>query len=138
METREHVSWRMSRIRGKDTKPELTVRRLAYAMGYRYRLHCKEVKGKPDLVFKGRRKAIFVHGCFWHSHESADCRIAHIPKSNSEFWRSKLDRNKSRDEMVQRALTDAGWTSLVIWECQLKNLETLAVAVRAFLDSPDQ
>ncbi|MBX5082675.1 DNA mismatch endonuclease Vsr [Rhizobium lentis] len=136
MESKEHISWRMSRIRGKNTAPELSVRRLTFSMGYRYRLHCKEIIGRPDLVFKKRKKAIFVHGCFWHGHDAESCRIAHMPKSNSAYWQAKLERNAARDASVQQTLRHAGWDCLVIWECQLKDGENLATAIKMFLGQP--
>ncbi|MGO7043311.1 very short patch repair endonuclease [Rhizobium acaciae] len=133
MESKEHISWRMSRVRGKNTAPELSVRRLIYSMGYRYRLHCKEIRGKPDLVFKSRQKAIFVHGCFWHAHDDENCKIAHMPKSNSAYWRAKLERNAARDAEIQRTLNDAAWRYLVLWECQLNDQERLAATLQTFL-----
>ncbi|NKK71923.1 DNA mismatch endonuclease Vsr [Rhizobium leguminosarum bv. viciae] len=133
MESKEHISWRMSRVRGKHTTPELLVRRLIFSMGYRYRLHSKEIPGKPDLVFKGRRKVILVHGCFWHNHESDACKIAHAPKSNGAYWQAKLQRNRARDVAVRQMLIDAGWTCLVLWECQLKDEANLKATIQSFL-----
>ena len=126
-------SERMSRVRGKDTKPELTVRRLVHAMGYRYRLHRKTLPGKPDLVFPGRRKVIFVHGCFWHRHPDPKCRLARLPKSKREFWVPKLEGNRKRDEKNQSCLSELGWNSLVIWECQIRDTEMLRSRIREFL-----
>ena len=122
----------MSRIRGKDTKPEMRVRRLVHGMGYRYRLHAKELPGRPDLVFRPRRKAIFVHGCFWHRH--AGCSANRIPKTRAHYWRAKLDRNVERDRRNEVALRAMAWGVLVIWECETKgDLEKLAQKIRAFL-----
>jgi len=125
-------SERMSRIKGKNTKPELIVRSLIHRMGYRYRLHGKGLPGRPDLVFTGRRKVIFVHGCFWHRHEG--CRLARLPKSRLDFWRPKLEANAERDKEVERRVTELGWKILIIWECEVKNEAALAPRVRAFLD----
>ena len=108
----------MSRIRGKATKPELLVRHWLWSHGYRYRLNVKSVPGKPDIVLRKYRTAIFVNGCFWHGHE--DCRLYSIPKSNTDFWMAKIQRNRERDQEEYKALHDAGWQVVVIWECQLK------------------
>ena len=122
----------MSRIRGKDTKPEMRVRRLVHGMGYRYRLHAKGLPGRPDLVFRPRRKIIFVHGCFWHRHSG--CSANRIPKTRADFWRAKLDRNVERDRRNDAALRADGWGVLVIWECETKSdHEQLAQRIRAFL-----
>ena len=122
----------MSRIRGKDTRPEMRVRRLVHGMGYRYRLHAKELPGRPDLVFRPRRKAIFVHGCFWHRH--AGCSANQIPKTRSDYWRHKLDGNAERDRRNEAALRAAGWSVLVIWECETKgDPDRLARRIRRFL-----
>ncbi len=116
--TKSQRSAVMRRVKGKDTSPEMAVRRLLYAAGYRYRLHRKDLPGKPDLVFPGRRKVIFVHGCFWHGH---DCRRgARQPKTNTEYWRAKIGRNVERDAKTRAALSKRGWNSLIVWECELK------------------
>ena len=121
----------MARVKGKDTKPELKLRRLAHAMGYRFRLHRKDLPGSPDLVFPGRRAVIFVHGCFWHGH---DCpRGARQPKQNAEYWIAKIARNRSRDAAAQAALTEQGWRVGVFWECEMKNPDLLAARLKAFL-----
>jgi len=107
----------MSRVRSKDTKPELAVRRLIHAMGYRYRLHGGKLPGRPDLVFASRRKVIFVHGCFWRRHPR--CRNTRFPKSRRAFWETKLKENRRRDLRNQRRLRGLGWKFLVVWECQI-------------------
>lgn len=116
----ERRSANMRAVRSKDTKPEMLVRRAVYALGYRYRLHRRDLPGKPDLAFIGKRKAIFVHGCFWHQHE--DCREASKPKSNGGYWGPKLARNVERDANNVDALHRAGWQTLIIWECDMANL----------------
>jgi DNA mismatch endonuclease (patch repair protein) len=126
-------SARMSLVRGKNTKPELLVRRLAHGLGYRYRLHRRDLPGTPDLVFPGRRKVIFVHGCFWHRHEN--CALARLPKSRSEFWMPKLAGNAARDAKNIRALRRLGWGVMTIWECQLRDTAWLARRIRRFLDA---
>lgn len=121
----------MSRIRSKDTLPEMIVRRIIHRDGYRYRLHVDDLPGKPDLVFPSRRKVIFVHGCFWHGHEG--CAIAHQPQSNREFWLAKLKGNKLRDRSAVEQLNALGWSVLVIWECELKDLDAVKSKIRSFL-----
>ena len=123
----------MRRIRGKDTKPEMAVRRLTHSLGFRYRLHSESLPGKPDMVFTARRKAIFVHGCFWHQHADPACKITRAPKSNVSYWIPKLERTKTRDLHNQEALRDLGWGVLVIWECESYNRENLAVRIKDFL-----
>jgi DNA mismatch endonuclease (patch repair protein) len=130
--TPEERSAVMSRVKGKDTKPEMTVRRLIHGMGYRYRLHRRDLPGTPDLTFASRRKVIFVHGCFWHRHDG--CPLARMPKSRLDFWRPKLEGNKKRDERNIQELRSAGWQVLVIWECQLKDMGELEKMIRSFLD----
>lgn len=109
----------MARFRSKDTKPELIVRRALHAAGRRFRLHRKDLPGKPDIVIPKDRTALFVHGCFWHGHEG--CSIARVPKTQSAFWREKFVRNRERDERVRQALEEQGWRVLVIWECEAKS-----------------
>lgn len=121
----------MRRIRSKDTEPELAVRRLVYAMGYRYRLHRKDIPGKPDLAFLGRRKVIFIHGCFWHQHSG--CREGRPPKSNTDYWLPKLRRNQERDRLALAQLAASGWEPLVIWECETKDSSALAIKIDEFL-----
>lgn len=123
----------MGRVKSKNTTPEMTVRRLVFAMGYRYRLHAKRLPGRPDLVFPRRRKAIFVNGCYWHGHEN--CRYARLPKSHVEFWRDKLYKNRARDRSNIAALEADGWKVLTVWQCELKTIETLANKLYAFLES---
>lgn len=108
---------RMSRIRGKDTQPELALRKVLHRLGLRYRLHGAGLPGKPDLVFPRHRTAVFVHGCFWHRHDG--CKIATTPKSNTLFWQEKFEKNVARDERVATDLQALGWTVLVVWECEL-------------------
>lgn len=122
----------MAKVRGRDTRPEMLVRRLIHGMGFRYRLHARHLPGRPDLVFPGRQKVIFVHGCFWHRHDG--CRRATIPQGNREFWQSKLQRNVIRDEMQVAALKAGGWAVLVIWECETKDPDKTAERVRSFLN----
>ncbi|MGY4816642.1 very short patch repair endonuclease [Pseudomonas chlororaphis subsp. piscium] len=131
--TPKHRSWLMSRIGSKDTKPELAVRRLVFSMGYRYRLHYKCLPGSPDLVFLGPKKVIFVNGCFWHGHFG--CRDGHLPKSRVEFWRAKIDRNRERDQENIASLEANGWQVLTIWECELKEIETLANRLNEFIQN---
>lgn len=126
-------SQRMALIRGKDTGPEMLVRRLVHRMGFRYRLHCKSLAGKPDLVFASRKKVIFVHGCFWHWHPESKCKIARMPKSRKEYWEPKLQRTRGRDDQVQSDLMQKGWDCLVIWECQLTDPLSVAQKILAFL-----
>lgn len=121
----------MSRVRSKDSKAELAVRRLVHALGFRYRLHGSGIPGRPDLVFRSRRKVIFVHGCFWHRHEG--CKLARLPKSRLDFWGPKLERNRERDREVKSKLRAAGWRSLVVWECEVSNADELASRVVGFL-----
>lgn len=123
----------MARVRGKNTRPEMIVRRLAHALGYRYRLHKKELPGQPDLVFASRHKAIFVHGCFWHRHADSACRLARLPKSHQDFWVAKLEANAARDIKNQEKLREMGWDVLVIWECELKGRASLQYRLESFL-----
>lgn len=126
-------SSRMALVRAKDTKPELLVRRLVHGMGYRYRLHRRDLPGTPDLVFPARSKVIFIHGCFWHRH--AHCALARLPKSRGDFWLPKLTANAERDARNVRALRRLGWSVLTIWECQLGDTARLANRIRRFLDA---
>jgi DNA mismatch endonuclease (patch repair protein) len=123
----------MARVRSKDTRPEMRVRKLAFALGYRYRLHDRKLPGCPDLVFRPRRKVIFVHGCFWHRH--GRCALARLPKSRLDFWIPKLEGNKLRDQRNKRALARRGWKVLTIWECQLGDPSQLSTRIGRFLDA---
>lgn len=114
-------SWMMSGIRGKDTKPEILVRRFLHAHGYRYRLHRKDLPGKPDIVLPRLRACVFVHGCFWHHHP--ECRYAVLPKTRPDFWEAKLRANAERDQRTIRSLHDAGWSVFIVWECELRKPE---------------
>lgn len=121
----------MARVRSKHSKPEILVRKLVTALGCRYRLHGKGLPGRPDLVFQGLEKVIFVHGCFWHRH--ARCALARMPKSRLEFWSPKLEGNKLRDKRNKRALDRMGWKVLTIWECELARPERVSERIRRFL-----
>ena len=123
----------MAAVRSKDTKPEMFVRRLVHAMGYRYRLHRPDLPGKPDLVFSGSRRIIFIHGCFWHQHGKAVCRDSGIPKTRQEYWIPKLDRNRKRDRQAVGLLRMQGWNVLVVWECETRNKAKLEKRVMKFL-----
>ena len=135
--TPEQRSWNMSRIRGKNTKPELLVRSLLHAKGSRYRLHGAsrgiKLPGNPDLVFAGRRKVIFVNGCFWHFH---DCKVGqHAPKANAEFWETKRTRTRDRDASQRRQLENDGWEVLTVWECQLRDMSAVEKKLELFLSA---
>ncbi len=125
-------SWIMSRVRGKDTSPELIVRSLIHGLGYRFRLHRKDLPGKPDIVFPCRRKVIFVHGCFWHGHDCA--RGNRVPKTNNTYWKEKVGRNLERDKKHQCELDLLGWRTLIIWECQIKDINALRSVIISFLE----
>ncbi len=129
--TPEQRSRLMSRIRSKNTKPEITVRRLVFSLGYRYRLHSKHLPGSPDLVFPGRKKVIFVNGCFWHGHSG--CRFSCLPKSRIEFWQTKIDRNRERDRENIASLEAADWRVLTVWQCELKDINELSRRLEIFL-----
>lgn len=122
----------MAKVRSKDTEPEMIVRKIVHEHGFRYRLHRKDLPGKPDLVFSGKKKVIFVHGCFWHGHTCPSG--ANQPRSNIEYWTEKLDRNKNRDRENTRALKKMGWDVLVIWECEVKNTTLLSKTIMSFLN----
>ncbi|MFS2099409.1 very short patch repair endonuclease [Variovorax sp. Varisp85] len=123
----------MQSVRTKNTGPEMAVRSLLHGLGYRYRLHRKDLPGKPDIVFPGRRKAIFVNGCFWHAHE---CAKGRAPKSRLEYWGPKLAKNVARDAANAAALRAEGWTILTVWQCELSEMKALEQRLRAFLDEP--
>ncbi|MBP7241320.1 MAG: DNA mismatch endonuclease Vsr [Amaricoccus sp.] len=124
----------MRAVRGRDTGPEMVVRRLLHGLGYRFRLHRADLPGTPDLVFPARRAVVFVHGCFWHGHDCA--RGARAPRRNAEYWAAKVARNRTRDADVRAALAAAGWRSLAVWECGLKNRAALAARLAEFLGPP--
>jgi DNA mismatch endonuclease (patch repair protein) len=128
-------SARMARVKGKGSSAEMLVRRLVHRMGYRYRLHGAKLPGRPDLVFPGRKKVIFVHGCFWHRHPDPDCKLARLPKSRHEFWIPKLEGNRARDLRKLAELEALGWSALTLWECGLKDEASLENEIRTFLDS---
>jgi DNA mismatch endonuclease (patch repair protein) len=123
----------MQAVRSTDTTPELLVRSAAHRLGYRFRLHAAHLPGKPDLVFAGQRKVIFVHGCFWHGHTCA--RGARIPRTNRAYWLKKIGRNATRDNATKAQLRRLGWRVLVIWECDLKNPERVRTKLSRFLGS---
>lgn len=111
----------MAAIKGKDTKPEMLVRRYLHSLGYRYGLHNRKLPGSPDLVLRKYKTVIFIHGCFWHGHDG--CKYYRLPKTNEDFWRNKITRNRHRDQEAQRLLEEKGWNVITIWECDLKNKE---------------
>ncbi len=117
--TKERRSWNMSRIRGSNTSPELAVRSLLHRMGYRFRLHRRDLPGKPDIVLPKYKTVIFVHGCFWHRHRG--CRFAYTPKSRIEFWEAKFAENLDRDRRARRELLKQGWRVVIVWECWTKD-----------------
>ena len=129
------VSAAMRGNRSKDTRPELAVRRVLFKMGYRYRLHRPGLPGRPDIALPGRRKVVFVHGCFWHQHPSKDCPLRTSPKSNRRYWTAKLSLNQRRDRIVMQQLAKAGWKALIVWECQIDDTSALARRLETFLRS---
>ena len=130
--SQERRSANMRAVKGRDTQPEMVVRRLAHRLGYRFRLHRADLPGKPDLAFPGRRAVIFIHGCFWHGH---DCKKGTLrPEANADFWEVKLNRNVERDREQLAQLENAGWRALVIWQCELKDAANLAARLSQFLD----
>ncbi len=123
----------MAAIKGKNTKPEMVVRRLVHSLGYRYRLHRKDLPGKPDLVFPSRRKIIEVYGCYWHLHDCSYGRV--VPKTNAQFWQTKRLSNVTRDTRNSEELAKQGWQVLIIWECEIKNTDKLRERITEFIDS---
>jgi DNA mismatch endonuclease (patch repair protein) len=123
----------MSAIKSKNTKPEMVVRQLVHSLGYRYRLHRKDLPGKPDLVFPSRRKIIEVYGCYWHMHDCPYGRV--VPKTNAEFWQTKRLSNVTRDAKNSEELAKQGWRVLIIWECEVKDKEKLQERITHFLDN---
>ncbi|MCY0856855.1 very short patch repair endonuclease [Cupriavidus sp. D39] len=125
----------MRAVKSKNTGPELIVRRIVHSLGFRFRLHRQDLPGSPDLAFIGRRKAIFVHGCFWHGH---DCpRGARVPKTNSTYWLAKIARNRERDAAAIERLTAIGWQIHIVWECELKDRDKLERRLRSFLEASE-
>lgn len=127
-------SAQMARVRNKDTKPELKVRKALHAAGLRFRLQARDLPGRPDIVFRSRRIAIFVHGCFWHRHPDPNCKLTRTPKSRLDFWETKFEANVARDERDRAALRELGWTVIVVWECDLarpSTIESLIEEVRS-------
>lgn len=126
----------MARVKGRDTKPEKIVRSLLHALGYRFRLHRKDLPGKPDIVLPRHHNVIFVHGCFWHGHFG--CRRAARPGSNMEFWNTKIDGNMERDRRAVLSLESLGWSVLTVWECELRDKEALEKILESFLAGSDR
>jgi DNA mismatch endonuclease Vsr len=126
----------MARIKRSDTRPELVVRRLLHRLGYRFRIQLKGVPGRPDVALPKRRKAIYIHGCFWHAHRN--CAISRIPKTRTEFWMAKFERNRKRDRRLERAALRAGWDCLTIWECEIDDEEKLTRRLRTYLGAVKQ
>lgn len=123
----------MAQVKSKGMKPEMQVRRLLHGLGYRYRLHRKDLPGRPDLVFPARRKVVFVNGCFWHFH--SDCPRVRMPATNRNYWQTKLERNRARDERNIELLEKGGWAVTTVWECQLQDMASTTERLIAFLDS---
>ena len=131
--TKEQRSRIMKSVRTKDTGPELVVRKLLHSLGFRFRLHRKDLPGKPDITLARHRTVVFVHGCFWHGH---DCKMGNPPKSKLDYWRRKLDSNKARDERNTAALRDDGWNVVTVWQCELKDVAQLARRLTADIKAP--
>jgi DNA mismatch endonuclease (patch repair protein) len=129
----EQRSRNMSAIKSKNTKPEIAVRRLLHSMGYRFRLHRKDLPGSPDIVLPKYKTVIFVHGCFWHRHEN--CKYASTPKTRKEFWENKFNSNKKRDQKIQKEIIDLGWKFIIIWECEARNIQPLEEKLKGYLIS---
>jgi len=134
--TPEQRSYNMSRIKGKDTNPEVIVRRQLHAMGFRFRLHDTNLPGKPDIVMKKHRTAVFVHGCFWHRHKG--CKFSYVPKSRVNFWQKKFEANVRRDRQVTEQLAAAGWLQFIVWECQTKDKDRLVAVIKEFFDDESE
>ena len=131
--TTAHRSWNMSRIRSRNTGPEKAVRSLLHRMGYRFRLHRRDLPGVPDIVLPKYHAVVLVHGCFWHRHPG--CKYAYTPKTRVDFWQAKFAANVRRDAEVQALLSDLGWAVLIVWECELRDRARLSDRLRTFLDS---
>lgn len=123
----------MSMIGGKGSRAERMVRRLVHGMGYRFRLHRRDLPGTPDLIFPSRGRAVFVHGCFWHRHGDPECKLARLPKSRLDFWLPKLEGNRERDVRQIAALNEAGWKTMIVWECELRDMEQVKNNLASFL-----
>ena len=123
----------MQQVKGKDTRPERIVRSLLHHLGYRFRLHRKDLPGTPDIVFPSRRLALFVHGCFWHGH---GCRIGKLPKSHLDYWQPKIEANRARDRRKEAALAAAGWRIAEVWQCELADRDRLRASLQRLLDQP--
>lgn len=134
--TKDHRSWNMSRIKSCNTKPELTVRSILHGMGYRFRLHRKDLPGKPDIVLPKYKVVIFVHGCFWHRHKG--CKYAYNPKSRIDFWQKKFRSNVERDLKAINELIEMGWRVLIIWECKVKTPESVSGFFQRFFKNISQ
>ena len=128
----ERRSRNMSAIKSKNTKPEIKVRKVLHSMGYRFRLHRKDLPGSPDIVLPKYKTVIFVHGCFWHRHEN--CKYASNPKTRKEFWENKFKTNVKRDKEIQEKIKNIGWKSVVIWECEVRNIESIEEKIKRFLN----
>jgi DNA mismatch endonuclease (patch repair protein) len=133
--SRTSRSENMRRIRSAGMKPEMIVRSLVHRLGYRFRLHARELAGKPDIVRRPQKQAIFVHGCFWHQHPKQKCLDGRLPKSNTTYWHPKLSTNVDRDKAAVSALKKAGWRVMIVWECETKNTEALERRLRKFLEA---
>ncbi|HWA91784.1 MAG TPA: very short patch repair endonuclease [Rhizomicrobium sp.] len=129
--SKQRRSWLMSRVKSRDTTPERVVRSMIHALGFRFRLHRKDLPGKPDIVFGPRKKVVFVHGCFWHGHR---CGKGRLPKSNEDFWKAKIDANRTRDAKNVRRLKARGWAVATIWQCQLRDPLAVERRIIEFLD----
>lgn len=121
----------MARVKQRNTAPEIVVRSLLHADGYRYRLKAPKLPGRPDIIFPGRKKVVFVHGCFWHGHH---CKRGKLPASNLDFWRDKISKNKSRDARSVKELEQLGWSALTVWECETKSSDQLLRTLAVFLE----
>jgi len=128
----------MGLVKSRNTSPEVVVRKMIWSLGYRYSLHRRDLPGKPDIVLPKHKAAIFVHGCFWHRHSAASCKLARLPKSRLSFWGPKLEANRLRDRRNSRALKEAGWKILVVWECQISNKERIKNKIWKFLGADNE
>ncbi len=131
--SKEHRSWNMSRIKSKDTAPEILVRSFLHRNGFRFRLHAKSLPGSPDIVLSKHRTAIFVHGCYWHRHPG--CKFSYSPKSRIEFWETKFQQNIERDKKNEQFLVESGWKVITVWECETKTEDQIACALKPLLES---